>query len=171
MIILVSGSIRKDSINSAFIQLISNRLKEKDHEILNLRDYPMFDPGLEGESVPKVITDLRKRVNESKTLIISTPEYLHNIPSTLKSFLEWLNGIPNLNEIDVIPIVLAPVHPRGEKAIKALILSLMALGFKVSPSMLIHHAELIISKELDEIKGLSEDLEEQIYELITNIIY
>lgn len=169
MITLVSGSTRKNSINRAFIQYVSNLLEGRAYEILNLKEYPMFDPDLEVNSVPDVIRDLRKRINKSKVLIISTPEYLHNIPAVLKSFLEWLNGSTNLNEIKVVPIVLTPVEPRGQKSMQALISCLTALGFSISPSMLIHQQELIFSDDSAELLAVSGELQEQLYEIIKNI--
>lgn len=166
MIILVSGSTRKDSINRAFIQLLSKRLGEKEHVVLDLRSYPMFDPNVDTSLVAKEIQDLRKQIKESDALIIATPEYLHNIPAVLKSFLEWLNGLPNLHMMKAFPMVVTPVAPRGQKALLALTNSLLALGFQISPSMLIHHQSLKFSIESDELISFSEDLEEQLFELL-----
>lgn len=58
----------------------------------SLGDLPHFNPDMdrEGDVPPPAVAELRRLIGESDALIISTPEYAHGIPGTLKNALDWL---------------------------------------------------------------------------------
>ena len=57
-----------------------------------LADLPHFNPDEdeEGRPVPPAVADLRSRVIAADGWIISSPEYAHGMPGTLKNALDWL---------------------------------------------------------------------------------
>ena len=67
MITLISGSIRQDSMNMQLIEYVSGLLKDREHQILNLRNYPIFDPDLDSTSFPPEIKDLRKQITDTES--------------------------------------------------------------------------------------------------------
>ena len=63
-----------------------------------LADLPHFDPDEdeEGRPVPPAVADLRSRVIAADGWIISSPEYAHGVPGSLKNALDWLVSCPEL---------------------------------------------------------------------------
>ena len=57
-----------------------------------LGSLPHFNPDLdrEGHTPPESVLSLRNQVGEADALIISTPEYAHGVPGSLKNALDWL---------------------------------------------------------------------------------
>jgi NAD(P)H-dependent FMN reductase len=57
-----------------------------------LAELPHFNPDMDrdGDVPPPAVAELRRLVGESDALFISTPEYAHGIPGTLKNALDWL---------------------------------------------------------------------------------
>lgn len=57
-----------------------------------LGNLPHFNPDLDadGATPPPAVADLRNRLRASDGVIISTPEYAHGVPGSLKNMLDWL---------------------------------------------------------------------------------
>jgi NAD(P)H-dependent FMN reductase len=65
----------------------------------SIRDLPHFDPDLDGEDRdpedrPDAVLKLRRELAVSDALLISTPEYAHGLPGSLKNALDWLVSSP-----------------------------------------------------------------------------
>ncbi len=56
----------------------------------SLATLPPFNPDLDNEKLPPAVKELRGMLNRSNAILISTPEYAHGIPGTLKNALDWL---------------------------------------------------------------------------------
>ena len=80
-----------------------------------------------GESV----LDWRAKLQESDAVIISIPEYIHNLPALIKNALEWITTSDELLGKPVLPITFTPHEPRGEKAMQSLCWSLQALDARI----------------------------------------
>ncbi len=88
----ISGSLRATSSNSAVLEA-ARRIgaPELDVEIYHgLDTLPHFNPDLDLDTPPPVIGALRARIGAADGLIISSPEYAHGIPGSLKNALDWL---------------------------------------------------------------------------------
>lgn len=55
---------------------------------------PHFNPDLDGDLVPESVLRFRAAVASADVIVISTPEYAHGVPGTLKNALDWLVGDP-----------------------------------------------------------------------------
>ncbi len=77
---------------------------------------PHFNPDLEPIE-PSSVTDLRRHIKWSDGLLISTPEYAHGLPGTLKNALDWL---VSSEEFIGKPIALFNASPRALHAQAAL---------------------------------------------------
>jgi chromate reductase, NAD(P)H dehydrogenase (quinone) len=55
-----------------------------------LSSLPHFNSDLDIEPGPPVVQDFRKQLNTSDFVVISTPEYAHGLPGSLKNALDWL---------------------------------------------------------------------------------
>ena len=92
-IIALTGSLRKDSLNTRLCQMMSEFSESGglQVEVASLHGIPLYDGDLEeAEGIPAAVTALRERIKASDGLIIMTPEYNAGIPGVLKNGLDWL---------------------------------------------------------------------------------
>jgi chromate reductase len=101
----ISGSLRRDSLNSALLRAAAERLPAGAElvEFELLREIPPYDSDLEAETTPEAVAELRRAMREADAVLVATPEYNHSIPGQLKNALDWasrpagqsaLNGTP-----------------------------------------------------------------------------
>jgi len=89
----ISGSLRRDSYNSALLRAAAERLPAGVElvEYERLREIPPYDADIEEEGTPAVVEELRQAVREADAVLIATPEYNHSIPGQLKNALDWVS--------------------------------------------------------------------------------
>jgi chromate reductase, NAD(P)H dehydrogenase (quinone) len=101
----ISGSLRRDSLNSALLRAAGSRLPAGAElvEFVGLGEIPPYDADLETEGTPKAIEELREAMRGADAVLVATPEYNHSIPGQLKNALDWasrpagesaLKGVP-----------------------------------------------------------------------------
>jgi chromate reductase len=101
----ISGSLRRDSLNSALLRAAAERLPAGAElvELEGLREIPPYDADVELEGTPDAVWELREAIREADAVLVATPEYNHSIPGVLKNALDWasrpagqsaLNGKP-----------------------------------------------------------------------------
>jgi chromate reductase, NAD(P)H dehydrogenase (quinone) len=91
-ILAISGSLRSTSSNTAVLRT-ARTLAPSGVEIVlyeGLGDLPHFNPDLDGEKPPKPVLQLRSEIGLADGLLISSPEYAHGVPGSLKNALDWL---------------------------------------------------------------------------------
>ncbi|MEP7382688.1 MAG: NADPH-dependent FMN reductase [Gemmatimonadota bacterium] len=99
-ILAVSGSLRARSSNAEVLRAAT--MLAPDEFLVTLYegvgDLPHFNPDLDRpESViPPVVADLRARIAAAHAVLISTPEYAHGVPGSLKNALDWLVSGPEI---------------------------------------------------------------------------
>src|SRR5215813_1966483 len=100
-IIALCGSLRLRSSNRALLLAAQKHAPEgMDVAIFeSIRDLPHFDPDLDGldrdpEDRPEGVLRLRRELAASDAMLISTPEYAHGLPGSLKNALDWLVSDP-----------------------------------------------------------------------------
>jgi chromate reductase len=88
----ISGSLRRDSYNSALLRAAAERLPGGVDFVSfdRLAEIPAYDSDLEesGET-PAAVADLRAAMREADAVLIATPEYNSSIPGALKNALDW----------------------------------------------------------------------------------
>jgi len=101
----ISGSLRRDSLNSALLRAAAERLPAGAELVPygGLAEIPPYDEDAELDGVPESVRDLREAIRDADAVLIATPEYNHSIPGQLKNALDWasrpagessLNGTP-----------------------------------------------------------------------------
>ena len=93
-ILTISGSLRAQSSNTELLraaQLVADPSWTFDHYD-GLAALPHFNPDhdFEGATPPEPVRDLRARIAAADALLISSPEYAHGVPGSLKNALDWL---------------------------------------------------------------------------------
>jgi len=89
----ISGSLRRDSHNSALLRAAAERLPAGVELVPyeRLREIPPYDSDDEAAGAPEAVTDLRDAVREADAVLIATPEYNHSLPGQLKNALDWVS--------------------------------------------------------------------------------
>jgi chromate reductase, NAD(P)H dehydrogenase (quinone) len=88
----ISGSLRRDSLNSALLRAAAERLPGgAELEVFErLRELPPYDADVEAnEPEPEAVEELRAAMREADAVLVATPEYNHSIPGALKNALDW----------------------------------------------------------------------------------
>lgn len=118
-IFAVSGSLRTVSTNSALVRWYSDLAPpECEVDVYDrLSELPHFNPDIE-DCGNRAVRDLVARVRDSDAFIVSTPEYAHGMPGSLKNCLDWLVGTDAFIEK---PFALLTACPRSIHAPASLI--------------------------------------------------
>jgi NAD(P)H-dependent FMN reductase len=115
IVLAVSGSLRAVSSNTELLRAAA-LLAPAGMEVVEytgLGGLPHFNPDLEASVLPPAVADLRARVGAADALLVSSPEYAHGVPGSLKNALDWLVGGP---ELVGKPVALLNASPRAVHA-------------------------------------------------------
>lgn len=131
-ILAISGSAASPSSNARLLEAMAASFPEKGliRDDL-LRELPVYRPELDKAPLPAPVDQWRAQAADARAVIITTPEYLHNIPAVLKNGLEWLKTSGEFFGKPVLPITFTPHPPRGEHAMESLRKSLLALEARI----------------------------------------
>src|SRR4051794_4232764 len=103
----IAGSLRATSSNAAILRVASGVMLD---EYDGLSALPHFSPDLDTAPLPAAVADLRARVAAADALFVSSPEYAHGIPGSLKNALDWLvSALEALHK----PCLLVSASPGG----------------------------------------------------------
>lgn len=87
----IVGSNAERSYNRTLLEFIARHFRgDFEFEICEIGDLPMFDASSDA-STGEQLTSLADTIDAADGVILATPEYNHSIPSTLKSFIEWMS--------------------------------------------------------------------------------
>jgi chromate reductase, NAD(P)H dehydrogenase (quinone) len=95
-VLLVSGSVRDGSTNTAVLRTVQALAPPDVEAILfdGILTLPHFNPDddAEGATVPEAVAQMRAAMHAADALLICTPEYAGAMPAVLKNLLEWTIG-------------------------------------------------------------------------------
>src|SRR5450631_3779887 len=92
---------------------------------------PHFNPDLDGDESPQLVLELRSEVGLADGLLISSPEYAHGVPGSLKNALDWLVAsveFPNK------AVALLNTSPRATHALAQLTEILTTMSARLIPA-------------------------------------
>lgn len=155
-ILAISGSTKAISTNALYITAIARLLGEEDMvtNFPSIADIPHFNPDLDSVNPPQIICDLRKSIQLSDGIIISTPEYAMGLPGSLKNLLDWTVSSASFSGKPVLALV---ASTQGEKAYQSIIDTLTIIEARISP-LLISFAKAKITSEAVIIENETSDL-------------
>src|SRR3712207_3972084 len=91
----ISGSLRRDSHNSALLRAAGKLLEAEGAELVvydGLRDIPPYDEDDDPvDGGPEAVEQLREAVAGADAILFATPEYNSSIPGVLKNAIDWLS--------------------------------------------------------------------------------
>lgn len=93
-ILVVAGSLRKESYNKRLARVAVGFLKECGAEVdlleLNEVPMPLYDGDLEdAEGLPPGAVEFRRRLAAAQGVLFVSPEYNSSIPGTFKNAIDW----------------------------------------------------------------------------------
>ena len=121
-ILLVSGSIRSGSTNTALLRAalaasppgVEARLFEA------MTDLPHFNPDDDVDPLPAAVVHLRSEIAAADAVLFCTPEYAGALPGTFKNLLDWTVGGPEMYGKPVAWVNASSSPTRGAKAHESL---------------------------------------------------
>ncbi len=90
-ILVISGSLRANSYNTALARAAAQRAPEGTEVALyeGLGELPLYDADLDSEDAPKSVQEFRRAIREADALLFVTPEYNGSISGVLKNAVDW----------------------------------------------------------------------------------
>lgn len=90
-IVMIVGSLRKDSLNLQLAKNAETYLKDKvSVEILDYKEVPLLNQDIEIPA-PGKVKEIREKIKEADGIWFFTPEYNHFLPGVLKNLIDWLS--------------------------------------------------------------------------------
>jgi NAD(P)H-dependent FMN reductase len=114
----ISGSLRSDSSNHALLRAVRQLAPGWTLEIYDgVAALPHFSPDRDVEPAPAEVARMRTFVREAEALVVSSPEYAHGMPGSLKNALDWLvSGVEIVGKPTLVwsasPSGAAHAHPQ-----------------------------------------------------------
>ena len=92
-LVLISGSLRKASFNTALLRA-ALAMAPEGVEITegSIHGIPLYDGDVEAaEGIPDAVTRLKDLVADADGVILFTPEYNNGIPGVFKNAIDWMS--------------------------------------------------------------------------------
>lgn len=169
-ILAISGSSSKQSANEALLRALQKSFSsEYDFNIVaDLSNFALFSTERLAGETPLNISEFKAKITAVDAIIISTPEYTHNIPAVLKNALEWITASGELKDKKVLAITFTPNEPRGEWAMKSLLFSLTTMQAKVVAQLPLYKTDFQIEGDEIHFSDENKQLLATALELLTN---
>lgn len=89
----ISGSLRKDSLNTYLLHAAKELLPEGvTLEIISIADIPFYNGDLDlptAEERPEAVKKFRDLIAAADGIVIASPEYNYSVPGGLKNAIDW----------------------------------------------------------------------------------
>lgn len=122
--LLMSGSLRADSLNKKLLQNIASIIQEKNLgvvEIIDLKNLqiPLYDGDIEKNGIPEGVQKLATAISGADVFISSSPEYNGSMSAPLKNAIDWVSRLKPMPWAGK-PILLTGASPGGFGAVRGL---------------------------------------------------
>lgn len=98
-VIAVSGSLRRDSFNTATLRacqdLAPDDMKIELFAPERLAEFPLFSEDTSAAGLPEPVAELCEKIMAADGMLISNPEYHHSISSVTKTMIDWVSRSPD----------------------------------------------------------------------------
>jgi chromate reductase len=160
----ISGSLRRDSYNTALLRAAQARLPAGVELELwdGLKAIPPYDEDDDTDRAPAAVADLRAAIADADAVLISTPEYNSSIPGHLKNALDWVSRPLAKNPLRNKPVAVIGASTGAVWAQAELRKVLSAIGARPIES------ELAVGHAPTRIEG--EQLEESVAEGLDYVV-
>lgn len=118
-ILLLSGSSRNGSFNTALLDSAASLLKDCQTSRFAIEQLPFYSDSLDGDNRPAVVRDFITAVEQADALLIATPEYNYSIPAVLKNALDWASRPAFVSPMKGKPVAIVSASPAISGGIQA----------------------------------------------------
>ncbi|KUN10479.1 hypothetical protein AQI95_01810 [Streptomyces yokosukanensis] len=126
-IVLLSGSVRRDSLNAAVLRTVRRLVHERpgpvpgghDVAVLEAGRLPLYDGDLEQSGGTAVVEESKDLVRDADALFISTPSYNGEMPGALKNALDWLSRPSGDSPLAGLTVAVLSASPGARGALDA----------------------------------------------------
>jgi chromate reductase, NAD(P)H dehydrogenase (quinone) len=116
-VLLVSGSLRRGSTNTALLRTVQLVAPDGIETVLydGVDGLPHFDPDRDRAPLHPAVADLRATIRACDAILFCTPEYAGALPGSFKNLLDWTIGDDEPGSIYEKPVswVNASAAPTG----------------------------------------------------------
>ncbi|NQY66799.1 MAG: NAD(P)H-dependent oxidoreductase [Flavobacteriales bacterium] len=114
-ILTIPGSSSTNSINKKLAEYAGSLFEKGDVENVDLNDYEVdiFSVDKEKNGIPKKISELAEKIDNSNLLILSLAEHNGSYSAAFKNVYDWLSRIPNRKALGNKPMLLLATSPGG----------------------------------------------------------
>ena len=89
-ILAISGSVRKDSLNTQLLRAAGEFVDEGTSiELFDLADIPFYNGDLDGDTKPASVQALLDAITAADGMLLATPEYNYSVSGVLKNAIDW----------------------------------------------------------------------------------
>lgn len=94
-IVILCGSLRKQSFNSAIARSLAELAPEGMIFTLldELETIPHYDADIQAEGFPAKVLEIADEIRKADGIAFVTPEYNYSIPGVLKNAIDWLSRV------------------------------------------------------------------------------
>ena len=159
LIVGINGSLRGASSNAALLRAVPLVLPDDVAFVAydGTGALPHFNPDLDAEGMepPPPVRVLRELLARADAIVISSPEYAHGVPGSLKNLLDWLVSVGELVDKPVALLNAAPAGGSYAQAALAETLRTMNWRLVVEASRLEPFVRRKIAGELTDADALT----------------
>jgi chromate reductase, NAD(P)H dehydrogenase (quinone) len=114
-LLLVSGSLRRASTNTAVLRTVARHTPSEIRCRLydSLESLPHFNPDDDRPPLHPAVEALRGEIHRSDGILFSVPEYAGALPGSFKNLLDWTIGDAEPGSIYEKPVGWINASPRG----------------------------------------------------------
>jgi chromate reductase len=96
----ISGSLRKNSNNTAILRTLKERLPaDIELSLVPLDGLPLYSGDLEGPELPAAVATFKAAVEAADGLVVCSPEYNAGTSGVLKNALDWASRPANASSL------------------------------------------------------------------------
>ena len=151
-VLAVSGSLRAQSSNREVLRA-ATELAPSDFDVElyeGVGELPHFNPDLDrpGSVAPPPVADLRARIAAADVVLISTPEYAHGVPGSLKNALDWLVSGPEIPGKPIAILMTSRYSVHAPVALREILRTMSARVVELDPGFVPLDGRRMTSKEV-----------------------
>lgn len=118
-ILAISGSLRRQSINSGLLRSAESLLpKGSTLSFASLQAIPLFDADIETNGIPEGVALFKQQILDADGVLLATPEYNFSYPGVLKNALDWASRGP-VRPFTEKPVAVIGASPGNFGAVRA----------------------------------------------------
>ena len=110
-IAVIVGSLRKESLNNKFAQVLEARMPEGVSVTHIVPHLPLYDGDIEDAGIPADVQAAKDAILAADGVVLITPEYNRSISGVLKNAIDWISRPYGMNSFAGKPVALAGVSP------------------------------------------------------------